>query len=519
MVSGIAALAVASCGYLFLRNLDNPQLTRLIRAFSLSCATAAAVRLAHPDLRPLFDTAGTDTLAVPLGVALTLCGVRFLGRDGSGFDTVLLLASTLVTGRLYPAGALVICLTLSVLSILRYLRRPSGLQGSDAGRLLLLWLPVSTAVALSAGTLMDRIRKSACLYPLFAGRMADSGWVGAGPGAVTYLLQMNDPWRFPLPVPSWPLTLTLEYGLLGLAAYGWLWLMLFRRAFGVPGDRALKTGKDSSQPQAARTVLLAVSLAMLAMPVPPVLFLMPAAGLADAFLQPGQRPAPVHSGVRPAPGLVFTLSGSLLTAVLLVFLVLNVVRLGWIARQAGIAAQAARSAWAAELCGDYPSALSGWSDAAWRTAQLAVLDASTVPGESPATAALRRAGMDRLLAETPGWFTHPDIRQKLPGQWPLVKTAPDAAHFGQARAARGMGRTPEALHWLETIGRRTTGFWPEVLAVGGILLREIGQPETGDALMRLAVEQAHALPDLPLWAPTTAQPFSRFVASLGQTAP
>jgi len=276
---------------------------------------------------------------------------------------------------------------------------------------------------------------------------------------------------------------------------------------------------DRAWARAARDALLALFPATLLLPVSPALFFFPAALLFLAFTRDPTRPSRHVLSSRPATGLVFRVGAHLLVAGLSCALVLNVFRFGWIVRESDAATGSIRAAWSAEQQGHYEAARSGWSDAAWRLALLTLLDESTVVEDSPATAAARQAGMDRLLAETPGWFSHPDIRHKQPWAWPLLIAARDAAHFGQARAARALGHPDEALLFLETVARSNVNAWPEILVLGGQVLRETGQAETGDAILRLAGELARGLPALPPWAPAAAISYSRFLASLGLAPP
>jgi len=521
MAAGTAALAVAASGYLFVWDMEHPgdRLLSLIRAFTLSCTVAGAVRLLIPDIWSLFDTGGTDSLAVPLGTVLIFGGVRFLTGNTSWFDTVLLLVAALETGWLHPTGALIITGTLAVITIPRLLRHFSQQEIAVLTRLLMLSLVILSTTLLPPGMMAARMREVTDSYIHFFTRIPDTGWAGTGPGVTAAVFLARDPWTFPEPVLPWPLIITLKYGLIAVGAYGWLWLMLFGQACRFLDTPPEPYGTATVRPMTARAVLITLFLTLPAMPAPPLLFLIPAAALAAAFPGSGSHAIAEDIKTRPAGGMVRTLTGTLLIAGLLLMLALNVVRFTWISREAGAATDAVRSAWTAEQQGDVKSALSNWSDAAWRIALLALLDESSAPEDSPAAAALRLSGMDRFLAETPGWFSHPDIREKLPGQWPLVKTALDVAHFGQARAAWRLGRAQEARHWLETVWQRTGGFWPEILAIGGVFLRDTGQPETGNALIRLAVEQARVLPGLPPWAPKNALSFSRFMASLEQIAP
>ncbi|MBP9004314.1 MAG: hypothetical protein KBH78_11885 [Candidatus Hydrogenedentes bacterium] len=359
-------------------------------------------------------------------------------------------------------------------------------------------------------TLASSVRDVATWVRDMRALLTDAGWLGLGPGMAVTMLRPDDPWSFPLRSPSWPPVVAMELGLVGLTAHAWLWLMLFRRSRQI---------MDRGWARAARDALLALFPAMLLLPVAPALFLFPGALLFFGFTRDAARPQRDRLSPPPVPGLIFKTGAYLLVAGLSCGLMLNIFRFDWIARESDTITRSFRVAWTAEQQGRYEAARSGWSDAAWRLAVLMLLDESTGVEDSPATAAVRRVGMDRLLATTPGWFSHPDIRDKPPLAWPLLTAARDAAHFGQARAARALGHPDEALLFLETVARSNVNAWPEILVLGGQVLRETGQAETGDAILRLAGELARGLPALPPWAPAAAISYSRFLASLGLAPP
>ncbi len=349
---------------------------------------------------------------------------------------------------------------------------------------------------LDASRALDAIRTALEMF-------LSAGLAGHGTGmARALMIQSGDPWNAPS-LPPFPIVALMEMGLPGIVACLWFWWALFRELR--RGDARRAEVKSSPRREARRLLALTLlSLCLLPAPHPFVAFALPLVTVAW-----GARPVETPPDVAPSawpPGLLFRLAGIALVAFAVGTIGLNLARLALISVQAAAAARSAAGGWYAEHQGRHAEAISAWSDAAWRLTLIGRLSEIPDPAASEASQALRHTGMDRALAGTPGWFTHPRIRGKMPLEWPLPAAARDAAHFGQARSAWALGRAEETRVLLEALARANAETWPEAMIAGAALLRALGNEEYASGLERLADEAARHLPPLPSWAPPDAVP-------------
>jgi len=428
-LAGSAAVGVA--GYLLLASSASPRrsITRVFRALAVSCAAAAVARLLLPLAGFAAAADGSDPLAFPLSCVLAFYVARFIRASAvHPAELIRLTVLALLTAAVAPLGALVALGVPTGLGAWRLFRKRSPEAGNPYRYIGAPVLLMAAILWFGHGLILGGWEDLAKVFRSGVSRLAHSGWMGAGPGGAENLIYRSDqPWSLPMSLPWLGGTVT-ESGAAGIAVFVWLVVLLWRNWRS--GTRGLRTGVTDADMGGWRVVVLSL---LLILPVRWILFFpMAACGMACTA---AQEPGACNGNTMRRPGACFFLGGYLIVGTAALVLLVNGFRFAWLNREAAAAAASAAKAWEAEQSGAAAMARSGWSDAAWRVALVQLLDESTDPASAPGTVALRVAGMDRLLAVTPGWFSHPAVRGRMPWEWPLPRAARDAAHFGQARAA------------------------------------------------------------------------------------